>query len=73
MNNTEEHILVCLSASPTNAKIIRTAAKMAKAFEGNFTAIYVQTSNAEQMDEESKNRLQEHIHLILWILIFKLK
>jgi len=63
MSNTEEHILVCLSASPTNAKIIRTAAKMAKAFEGNFTAIYVQTSNAEQMDEESKNRLQEHIHL----------
>ena len=29
--HTEEHILVCLSSSPSNAKIIRTAARMARA------------------------------------------
>ena len=34
--HTDEHILVCLSSSPSNEKIIRTAARMAFAFQGNF-------------------------------------
>lgn len=34
----DEHILVCLSPAPSNAKIIRTAARMAAAFRGSFTA-----------------------------------
>lgn len=58
-----EHILVCLSASPSNAKIISTASKMACAFGGSFTALYVQTPDSEKMDEDSKRRLQHHIHL----------
>lgn len=40
----KEHILVCLSSSPSNEKIIRTAAQMARAFGANFTALYVQTA-----------------------------
>ena len=32
--HVDEHILVCLSSSPSNAKIIRTAARMAAAFHG---------------------------------------
>lgn len=36
--HTDEHILVCLSSSPSNAKIIRTAARMANTFKGAFTA-----------------------------------
>ena len=39
----DEHILVCLSSSPTNKKIISTAAKMAGVFHARFTALYVQT------------------------------
>ena len=35
---TNEHVLVCLSPSPTNAKVIRTAARMAGAFHADFTA-----------------------------------
>ena len=38
---TDEHILVCLSSSPSNGKIIRTAARMAKAFRGAFTALFI--------------------------------
>lgn len=60
---TSEHILVCLSASPSNTKIIKTAAKMASAFGGSFTALYVQTPNDDKMDKASKKRLQYHIHL----------
>ena len=41
--NTDEHILVCLSAAPSNQKIIDTAAKMANVLQARFTALYVQT------------------------------
>ncbi|MBR6940561.1 MAG: DUF4118 domain-containing protein, partial [Clostridia bacterium] len=56
-----EHILVCLSASPSNKKIVETAAKMASAFGGYFSALYVQTPNSDKMDDESRHRLQSHI------------
>ena len=62
-NAETEHTLVCLSASPTNAKIVRTAAKMATAFGGSFTALYVQTPDSDKMDDTSKRRLQYHIRL----------
>ena len=62
-NKETEHILVCLSASPTNAKIVNTAAKMASAFGGSFTALYVHTPDSDKMDEASKRRLQYHIRL----------
>ena len=62
-NAEMEHTLVCLSASPTNTKIVKTAAKMASAFGGSFTALYVQTPDSDKMDDASKRRLQYHIRL----------
>ena len=61
--HTDEHILVCLSPAPSNMKIIRTAARMAKAFRGSFTALYVETPDFTSMDEEDKKRLQSNMHL----------
>ena len=55
---TDEHILVCLSSSPSNPKIIRTAARMAKAFKGIFTALYVETSDFTSLSDENKKRLR---------------
>ncbi len=66
MNQTEqptEHILACLSSSPSNAKIVRTAATMAKAFGGTFTALYVRTPDADHLGEEDQRRLQQHIRM----------
>lgn len=60
---TEEHILVCLSSSPTNPKIIRTAARMSNAFKGTFTALFVETPDFLSMSEENKNRLRSNIQL----------
>ena len=60
---TDENILVCLSSSPSNAKIIRTASRMSKAFKGGFTALFVETPDFENMDEENKNRLKGNIRL----------
>ncbi|MCI2047564.1 MAG: sensor histidine kinase KdpD [Faecalibacterium sp.] len=60
---TDEHILVCLSSSPTNPKIIRTAARMAQAFHAQFTALFVETSSFKSMSGEDIARLRENIHL----------
>ncbi len=62
-NMISEHILVGLSASPSNAKIVQTAAKMATAFSGTFTALYVQTPDSDKMPDDDKRRLQHHIRL----------
>ncbi len=61
--NDKEHVLVCISASPSNARIVQTAARMAKAFSATFTALYVQTSNVDRMDAVDKGRLEYHMEL----------
>lgn len=60
---TDEHILICLSSSPTNAKIIRTAARMADAFKGSLTALFVETPEFASMSEANKQQLRSNIHL----------
>ncbi len=55
-----EHILVCLSSSPSNQKVIDAAARMAEAFHAVLTAIYVKPSNYEASPEADKIRLQNN-------------
>lgn len=59
----EERILVCLSSSPSNGKIIRTAAQMAEAFNGTLTALFVETPLAGKMRKEDQERLKGNIKL----------
>lgn len=61
--HTDEHILVCLSSSPSNAKIIRTAARMANAFKGAFTALFVETPDFQTMAEDDVRRLRSNMRL----------
>ena len=64
VNKTErEHILVCLSPSPSNERIVRMAGNMAQAFCGSFTALYVQTPGYASMNAEDTVRLQAHMYL----------
>ena len=63
MTTKEEHILACLSAAPSNARIIRTAALMAKAFQGHFTALFVDTPGFARESELNKLRLSENRQL----------
>lgn len=60
---TEEHILVCLSSSPTNPKIIRTASRMASAFRGKFTGLFVETSDFQSLSDDIRKQLRANIHL----------
>lgn len=59
VNTENEHILVCLSSSPSNKNIIFTASKMANALQAQFTALYVQTG--ARIQSEDKERLDENI------------
>lgn len=61
--HTDEHILACLSSAPSNAKIIRTAARMARAFNSQFTALFVETPDFAEETPENKERLHNHIKL----------
>ena len=60
---THEHILVCLSSAPSNAKIIRTAARMAGAFRCSFTALFVETKQFQWGFQADKDRLRSNIRL----------
>ena len=60
---TAEHILICLSSSPSNPKVIGQAARMAAAFHAKFTAIYVETPEFSSMLPEDKERLQNNTQL----------
>lgn len=59
----KEHILVGLSSAPSNGRIIRTAATMAAAFGGSFTALFVRTPNFDAMSDPDKQRLRENTAL----------
>ena len=59
VNTENEHILVCLSSSPSNKNIIFTASKMSNALQAQFTALYVQTG--ARIQSEDKERLDENI------------
>lgn len=58
-----EHVLICLSSSPSNEKVIRQAARMADAFHGKFTAFYVETSEFADMSKENLERLKSNTRL----------
>ncbi|WP_249659447.1 sensor histidine kinase [Lysinibacillus fusiformis] len=60
----EEHLLVGISSSPTNAKVIRTTARLAQALHGKFTALYVQNMQANERNHADSERLQQHIKLV---------
>lgn len=58
-----EHILICLSSAPSNAKVIRTAARMAEAFHSGFTALFVQTPETKELSGENVKRLRNNLRL----------
>lgn len=61
--STEEHVLTCISPAPSNAKVIRTAARLAYAFHAEFTALYVETRYLQNADEKVKKRRDENMRL----------
>lgn len=58
-----KHILVCLSSSTSNAKVIHAASKIAEAFQGTLTALFVETPAYTLMSDEDRKRLRSNMDL----------
>lgn len=61
--HTDEHIMVCLSPSSSNAKVIRTAVRMASAYKANLTAVFVETPEFSEMSEQDIDQLRKNMRL----------
>lgn len=61
--HTGEHILVCISAASSSAKVIRTAARLAYAFHAQLTGLYVETPAMQEADEKTKAELKKHLEM----------
>ena len=57
----QERILVCVSASPTNADVIRRAASLSEAMGAELIAVYVE--DVELRDEAQARAVHEHLSL----------
>ena len=57
------HILVCLSSSTSNARVIHAAARIAEAFHGVFSALFVETPSYAQLPDDDKKRLRSNMNL----------
>ncbi len=60
---TEEKILVCISASPSSAGVIRYAARRAAATTSRWFAVYVETPRAAMQTEIERNRAIDNLRL----------
>lgn len=60
---TREHVLLCLSSAPSNAKVIRTAVRLAEVFHGSLTALFVESADNKKENPEALSRLKENMKL----------
>ena len=61
--NRGARILVCLSSSTSNAKVIHAASKIAAAFQGTLIALFVETPAYALMPDDDRKRLRSNMNL----------
>lgn len=61
--HTGEHVLVCISPSPTCSKTIRAASRLAEAFHCKFTGICIETPQIKESGELISKSLNNNIEL----------
>ena len=55
----DKYIPACISALPSSAKVIRTAARLSYAFHAQFTALYVETPSMQEAGREDETNLKK--------------
>lgn len=60
---TAERILVCVGASPSSAKILRGARRMAAGLRAEWVAAYVDAPDAHHATKVDQERLRSHLRL----------
>lgn len=60
---TSDPILACIGTSPSSARVIRTATRMAEAYHSKWIAVYIETTKAQNFSKEDKERLNANFNL----------
>jgi two-component system sensor histidine kinase KdpD len=60
---TNERLLVCVGPSPTSAKVVRAAKRLADRLDAPWIALHVVTAQAARMTQADRQRLQQHLRL----------
>ncbi|MDP8999260.1 MAG: sensor histidine kinase KdpD [Myxococcota bacterium] len=60
---TTERILVCVSSSPSSARLVRAARRMAASLHAPCIAAYVETPDSLRMSDNDRRRLAENLRL----------
>lgn len=58
-----EHVLVCISPAPSNEKVIRTAARMASAFQAQMTAVVIVRPDTGEEQERFLRAVETNLTL----------
>lgn len=60
---TWEHVLICVSPAPSSARVIRTAARMAFAFQARMTAVVVVKPDDKEAQEQFLKSVEANLKL----------
>ncbi|MCU0961229.1 MAG: sensor histidine kinase KdpD, partial [Pirellulaceae bacterium] len=60
---TNERLLVCVGPSPTSAKVVRAAKRLADRLDAPWVAVHVETARAARPADAPRRRLHDHLHL----------
>jgi two-component system, OmpR family, sensor histidine kinase KdpD len=58
-----ERVLVCVNEEPTGAGLIRYAKRLADRLHGRWTALYVETSRHQRLDDTERDRVADTLRL----------
>ena len=61
--NRSRNILVCLSSSTSNAKVIHAASRITAAFHGTLIALFVETPAYALLPDDDRKRLRSNMNL----------
>jgi two-component system sensor histidine kinase KdpD len=60
---TQERLLVCVGPSPTSAKVIRAAKRMADSLDADWVAVSIDTPQTGRLPDEARSRLFSNLQL----------
>jgi two-component system sensor histidine kinase KdpD len=59
-----ECVLVCVSPSPSSARLVRAARRMATSLHAELLGVYVETPGSLRMSDDDRARLAQHMRLV---------
>ncbi|XZE18721.1 DUF4118 domain-containing protein [Pirellulaceae bacterium SH449] len=60
---TRECLMVCISPSPTSARVIRSAKRVSNALQAELVAVHVKSTSDRKLAPTDENRLADHLRL----------